>query len=687
MGERQLAQSLAEAATDLSLHDVTGPVVSEKISMAYVQALSGQYDRAHTLLTTAWDDAMETTARVADSLADTAHDEGNLTIELEARRQSVEKSGTPTRRAALARSLVESNKAYEASLLVAQPERIEERIAYGMAALQQGHTSEALSALSQAKNEALQLELKDASWIAWMAEGLSACGAVTETIEAKTYLANLVPHQSSFELELAELWERAGDPSKSIVHARIALGITPDSITARKQLAHSLHIHGEAEKALPYFERVVLEDESVLGEYCECALAAHQAQLGLEVATSLVERQPDSAHAQTLLAKAHQLQGEINLARSAISKAIELGSEEAEPLLMLAEIQVGAGEIDAAGETLALALQVAPDDGRAHYARAQWLARQERVHEACELSAKAIKLEPHATNWIVDHAELLSKKGDDQEARVFLEEALSQQPKNWRVRENLARSLENTNEIARAILLVEDPPSDISDQSRFHVGRILIKHGVDAEPAYTHKGMNLIKAAQPASDFKSERIFWLGRSNEALGQYPEALEYYETYLAETETDLEPQALEGMLGYSRVAIALKKPEQAIARLQANREKYPTSLALLKLLAEAHLGNGDAKQAFGIAQEALETNPDSIEARKLLGQTAEAVGDIRTAINAEQDVLAHQPESSDGWSRLAQLYAVIKDVDAARTHMAKAIQIDRRDPDKLQSFSAL
>ena len=687
MGERQLVHLIAQGVKTPSSQERVANTDTHKISMAFAQAANGKYDDAHALLTSAWDDAMESSAKVADGLAEIAREEGDLSVELEARRQALEKGFNPARRAALARALIENNKAYEASQLVALPQGIEERIAYGMATLQQGISSEAQIALIQAKNEALQLELKDVAWLSWMAEGLRSCGALTEAIETKTYLATLIPHQYSIELELAELWEQAGDPSKAANHAGMALALSPDSTAARKQLAHALRINGEAEKALPYFKQVVLEDENALGEYCECALQIQLPELAVEVATSLVERQPKSAHAQTLLARAHQLNGETESARSAIRNAIELNSDEAEPLLVLAEIQSEAGEVDASGETLLQAIQIAPADGRAHFARSQWLAQQERLHEACEHSAQAIKLEPQSTSWIVDHAELLSLKGDDEEARKYLEAAIVQQPKSWRVREILARSLEKTDELERAMQLVDEHPKDINDESRFHAGRIFIKYGVGVDPIYTQKGLKLIETTQLAPDYQIEQIFLLGQANEDLGHFPQAFEHYENYLAQIDTRQDANALEGVLGYSRAALALEKPEQAIAFLQANREKYPASLELLKTLTIAHLSNGEGKQAFNVAQEAVGLNPVSTKARKLLSRTAEAIGDIRTAIDAEQEILAQQPQSCTGWSRLAQLYTSIKDDDAARAHMAKAIQIGRHNPDQLQDLAAL
>jgi tetratricopeptide (TPR) repeat protein len=684
LGEHELAQTIAKRIQETQLEQ--GDAAStEAEAMAYAQAISGDYKQANTILTAAWDSSMESTARIADHLARVARSEGSNAVELEARRQAVEKACSPLRRAALARTLVENERAFEGAQLVSQPEIIQERIAYGMAALRQGLSDEAKKALIQAKDEALQLRFNNIEWLSWLAEGLKTCGAIIESIAIKNSLTSQLPSESSLEVELADLWEQVGDPAKAVQHAELAYALAPDSTIVLKQLAHNLRINREAEKALPLFDQVTQEDVTALGEYCECALETQQGKLAIEIAHSLIEDQPDSAYAQTLLARAHQIQGEGELARSAIDKAIELDATEAEPWLVLAEIQAESGDIDSAGETLLQAIQVAPQEGKTHYARAQWLSGQERYHEACEHSAKAIEIEPHATAWIVDHAELLARKGDLQAARCHFEDALSQQPRNWRVRESFAKALEITGEIDRAAQLIQDPPQDLEGDSLIDSGRILVKYGVSVDPGYVQKGLALLRSADPDSDKRADHTFWSARANESLGHNQEALQLYETYLAETESHQEHHRLEAVLGYSRVSIALNKPAQAVSFLEASCDKYPASLDLLSLLSEAQLAASDGEAAYKTAQAAIALNPVSIDAYKLMSHIAEANGDLRTAIGSEQEILSQQPENLDSWHRSARLYAAINELPAARTHMAKAIQMGRRDSKVLEELS--
>jgi tetratricopeptide (TPR) repeat protein len=687
VGEKELVLFIADQLADPS-GSLNGEAESQHTQMyAYAQAVGGNYEGAHASLSAAWNAATESTASVADRLADVARLEGNKAVELEARRQAMDKATTPIRRAALARSLVENNQPYDACQLVAKAEGTEERIAYGMAALQQGLQTEAITALTQAKTEAIQLEFSDTEWLGWMAEGLRACGSFSDTIETKTYMSSILPHDATLELELAELWEQAGDPSTAVIHAEIALAISPGSAEARKLLAHNLRLQGEVDQALGFFKQVVEQDKDARFEYCECALEAHQSELASEIAATLVEENPDSAQAQMLLAGAKQLQGEHELAHSAIARAIELSPSEVEPRLVLADLQSASGEFDAAGETLLQAIQIAPQSGKAHFARAQWLAAQDRFHEASEYSAKAIDLDPINTSWMVDHAQLLAKKGDQKGARTQLEQALALQPMNWSVRYSLALILEGSGDLEKAVELVSAPPTELDSSSSIDVGRILIKSGVCGDSDAVKKGIDLLNVAQVDPEKNADHLYWSARANEVLGNHATSANFYEKYLGEYEHLPEHHTLDAVLGYSRVSLAQAKPDQAIAFLQANRDKFPASMEVVQLLAEAHLANGNGQQAHKIAEEAIELNPASIDARRLLSKTAEALGDVRSAIDAEQEILAQQPDNGANWQRIAKLYSVIKDISAARTHLARAIQIDRRDADSLHRLANL
>lgn len=683
-GEKEIALLLADQVKDDLSGSSTG---DEALLYAYAQAVGGDYEGAHISLSSAWDNATEATALVADQLAQVARLEGNPSVELEARRQAVERSFSPIRRAALARSLVESDQAYNAYQLTSQAESIEERIAFGMAALKQGFHSEALSALSQVKNEALQLEYKDTSWLRWMAEGLSRSGALADTIETTTYIARLLPQDENIALELAELLERAGDLSAAVTQAEFALALNPQSTNARRVLAHTLRLDGQAAKALGYFEQVVQDDPSVHFEYCECALEAQEDDLAVEIATTLMGEHPDSAMAHSFFARAKHHQGEHEVARAAIEKAITLDKSSVDPWLVLAEILVATGENDAAGETLLQAIQIAPENAKAHQARADWLAAQDRFHEAREHSARAVELDPGCASWLVADARLLAKTGDPQGARARLQQAYALQPKNWDLILELARSYESSGELEQAVQLIGDAPGEFDDAFRIDTGRILIKAGVDGNTEALQKGLDHFKRAHPDGETLPDHLFWSARANEVLKEYNKSLGQYEEYLAQFEGLKQHRTLEAVLGYSRVSLAQGKPDQVIAFLQANRDKFPASIDVVSLLAEAQLANGEGKLAYETAREAIALNPVSVDAHRLVSKTAEAIGDIRTAIDAEQEILSQQPETGANWRRMARLHFSIKDTASARAHLAKAIHLDRSDAKSLVELADL
>jgi tetratricopeptide (TPR) repeat protein len=685
MGEKEIALYLAESLRDEPAAH-TEPSLHSTDMDAYAQAIGGDFDGAHLALSTAWASATESTARVADQLAQVARLEGNQAVELEARRKAVEEASNPMRRAALARAVVEADRGYEAAQLVSNPGSLEERIAHGMALLQQNLVEEARANLIQAKDEALQLGYSDIAWLGWMATGLDQCAQVPASIEIKTLLAQLHPQDAGLELELANLWARAGDPATAVLHAEMALALTPDSLEARKSLAKNLRSAGDPGRALGYLQQVVQDDPIARNEYCQCALESNEPDLAFEIASELIEQDPDNSRALILLAQAQHLKGDSDNARLAIERAIELDADDVKPWLVLAEIQSESGEHDAVGDTLQKAIELAPGSGAAHLARAHWLASMERFHEAAQHSTKALALNPESGAWLWDHASLLDKIGDSGGARRHLEKALNRQPKNWKIRQALALNLETSGEIETASALILELPEELDTTARIDAGRVLIKQGLTGEMDVLKKGLVLMASGEPDQEQRADYLYWSGRAYEKLGEPENAAGFLEQYLADYEHIPEHHTLDAVLAFARVSLELSKPEQAVTFLDQNRANYPGSMDIVNLLAEAYSNLGNTQKAFEIAQEAIDTNPASVDAHKLLSTTAEALGDIRTAIDAEEQILAQQPSLGSNWERMASLYAAIKDLPAARAHLARAIFIDRQDPQALHRMAS-
>ncbi len=684
-GDRELANFLLDYASEHDDGETRLPGAAELKLDAFAQALSGDFKAAHASLSSAWDSATEATAKVADQLADIARLEGNQAVELEARKKAVAASGNPIRRATMARSLIEHGQAYDASLLVTQAESIEERIAHGMAALDQGLIEQARGTLTQVSQEALALDYADQTWLGWLTTGLEACGAMGEAIGVKTRLAHLLPHNIDIEMELANLYERAGDPSGAVSHAEIAMAIAPDSSAARKSLAHHLRNDDQPGRALGYLKQVVEDDENALVEYCECALEADEPELAGEIASKLAAQHPDSAWVHTLLARAELLQGRHEGAKSAIERAITLDPDQADPYLILAELQVSSGDPDVAGDSIQKAIQIDPENPQAHYARSRWLIKRDRFHEANEHIAKAVELHPTNVSCLIEHADLLTRVGDPADARLQLERALDLQPRNWQVRQKLAFNLEQAGEVEQAVQLIEDLPNGIDDAARIRAGRLLVKHGLSGNPEALKQGHALLTTSESTDTDRADHLYWSGTACEALGDFEQASLHYEAYLGQYEHITEHYTLEAVLGYGRVSLELGKPEQAISFLDLNRDRFPGSMDIIRLLADSHLQLGDSQEAYRIATAALEHNPASVEAHRLVSITAEESGDIRTAIDAEQFILEHQPEVSANWGRIAKLYASIKEIPAARDHLAHAIFIDRQNPGALHRLA--
>jgi tetratricopeptide (TPR) repeat protein len=674
-----------ELVSNENHHSIEQEELKSAGELAYLQSLRGESDQAQVLLNLAWDASLESTASVADHFAAIARMQDDTAMELEARRKACEQVSTPLRRAALARSLIEHGKHFEAAQLTASPEIIEERIAFGIANLSQNLPQVALESLSQATQEAIALGNKDLEWLDWLEQGLEQSGGISAAIDLLEYQTTLQPSSTALEIKLSKLYELAGDPKLAAQHAHIALTLGPDSTSAIKQVAHSLRVNGQSVQALDYFQKVIESDEDVLSEYCECALEAEQIELALELAEQYSSNQPTSAEAQTLLGRAYYQSGLTNEAKAALERASELDPQNAESLLILAELHEQAGESSLANQTLHKALEIAPENAKVYFARGQWLAQQERLFEASELIAKALQIEPSNVNWLQIQAGYLTQLGDQNGALDHLTKALQSQPRNPQIRLELARTFEMIGQVTCADEVLEGIETDLPSDAHGDVGRILIKVGLQADPIKIEKGLQLLENTDSkGKDRQEDLIFWKARGQEALGELEQAQALYHQYISEGHDEI-AHHLQAALGYSRVSIQQGQAEQAIAFLGSIRDQYPASPDILELLVEAYLSVEDYDRASRIAQDALELNPLSIEANQLVSKAAEAAGDLRTAIIAEEEIQAQRSGDLQSLSRLACLHATLKEKQISREYLAKAITGSRKDPERLMQLS--
>ncbi|MCK5635130.1 MAG: tetratricopeptide repeat protein, partial [Anaerolineales bacterium] len=353
----------------------------------------------------------------------------------------------------------------------------------------------------------------------------------------------------------------------------------------------------------------------------------------------------------------------------------------------LSECQLSTGDEDASDETLDAALQTLPANGAVHVAKTHSLRNKSMPAEALEHIRKAVDLDPERADWLIEYGDLLRELGRAEESTPILQSALDKQPENWKAREALALTYESQGEMASAASLVESLPRNLTPESLWNAGRILVQTPPEKEGSTHVVGVKTLEKAREAGFVDTSIDYWIAHGLRCQDRNEEAINHYQIFLDNSDENPNDAHLQGVLGLADAAIAMDDATLAIATMEKHRGQYATSLKMLMLLAKAHMSNDDFSVAKNLARQAFERNPIETEALSILSIAAEADGSLDEAITARKQLANLQPTQSDPWLELARLTWLAGNKDDSRKHLARGLSLGRRDKQILQKAAAL
>jgi tetratricopeptide (TPR) repeat protein len=255
-------------------------------------------------------------------------------------------------------------------------------------------------------------------------------------------------------------------------------------------------------------------------------------------------------------------------------------------------------KLDEALDSARAAVAADPQSAAAHFALAVVHDRRSEVAAATKSYSEVLRLNPLAVAAQVELSRLSLSSGDQTGALRYAEGARQMEPSNADARVALARSLIAAGNLARA-------EAEIAD---------LLKGAPNV--AVVHSLNGTLQAS---------------RNNVAAAKrsFEQALE------------ITPGFLEALAGLTYLDLTAKNQAGAIARLDAEVIKQPTSAPLLALLARAH---------------------------NIAGDEAKAEQALRRAVSAD-------PRFTTGYAVLAQLYRRQGRLDQARAELESVVE---RDP---------
>ncbi len=655
------------------------------ITPAMLLAVSGDTEGAHQAFRQAWDRSNETSAKIADRLAEVARQTGDPVLELEARRQAVESSTSEHRRAALARSLYELNRDEEALQILTKPDSVVEMVVAGALYNRIGNRQQATAMLLQASTKIASDSTIGDDWKCWLVEQLAEIGELNSAIDVQQARCEGLGTQKGMMLELARLHSRAGNPDACAACAEVAVALDPSSRDSLQLLAESLQKSGQPRRALSHWLKISQQDSGVWAQVSRCAIEAGEASVALTHATEALKDAPDSVEAQVLIGKSHVLNGDYETARTYLERAVDQAPAQADAWIALAEAQSACGDDEASGETLQKAVQSAAGDGKVHMAFARWLRVKGQLSMALDHVRVAVGIDPGQSEWRIEQAEILRDLGKIDEALPELRAALAAQPGNWRAREALALTYELKNELPAAAHVLRRIPDNIEPDSKLIAGRILVKSSDASSHDQLQQATELLVAAREQGVSDNSLWYWLALAYERSGLTAQAVEAFHAYLEETGSEKQPLKLDAFVGFARTAIETDQIQRAIDKLEIALREFPASHQVLSNLAKTYLSSDRSQDAEQVARQAVELEPDNVESLQTLRDAVLAQNKTTEAISLQEQILAKDPQDINALRQLSEIEYSADQVERAQMHLAKAVSIGRNDATVLLSLS--
>jgi len=269
-------------------------------------------------------------------------------------------------------------------------------------------------------------------------------------------------------------------------------------------------------------------------------------------------------------------------------------------LVMKAQWLTTENKLDEALDRAKAAVAADPLSAPAHFALGVVHDRRRETLEAANSYTEVLRLNPRAAAAQVELSRLSLRSGDGATALKYAQEARQAEPSSLDARVALARSLIAAGNLSRA-------EADVSE---------LLKLAPNAPVVHAVNGTLLASKNNAAA---------------AKAAFDRALE------------LSPGFLEALGGLTYLDLVAKAPARAIARLEPEIAKQPTSAPLLALLARAQSAAGDQTKAEQTLRRAVSVDPRFTAGYNMLGQLYVQQGRLDEARSEFEGMVQRDPSA--------------------------------------------
>jgi len=348
----------------------------------------------------------------------------------------------------------------------------------GLVLLQTGQTVDAIRLLETA------LSLKPDYPEAYCSLGaaLKMHGRIEEAIEKFETAVTLNPSYAAAWYNMAKMLHEAGKTEAALNAYGRAVSLEPDNTGVRNELANLLFNLDRYEEAVSHYEHVVRQKPDWAEVHCNygnALLALEKTDKALDAYRRTLELDPGLVEIHNNIANAMAKQGNLQEAAAACRKAVHLKPDYIEGHYHLANLLMQMGHNEAAIDAYEKVIQIQPDHVEAYINLGISLTNLNRFHEAeiCYQRAQAEGLFDSSLHYNLGN--ILKNMDRPQEAIEAYEQAIRLERDFTEAYINLARVLEDTGDIAKALSVQKEglercTPSVLLDNFSL---RMFIMHG------------------------------------------------------------------------------------------------------------------------------------------------------------------------------------------------------------------